>query len=252
MLRGMYTSVSAMINLQSSQTVISNNIANANTTGFKSETLISKTFDDVLIKNNDKYVNGKGTTQELGTLNLGVKIDEVTTNYEQGVIVETENETDFALNGKGFFTVRDEQGNVFYTRDGGFNINGDGYLVTSSGAQVLNSNNQPMYVGGSSISVDSNNNVVLSSGAVHKFNIVDFDYYSSLNKVGQNLYSGEGAIATNNYRVQNMQKESSNVDIIESTAALMSNLRAFEANQKVVQAMDSTLSKIANEIGTVR
>lgn len=49
-----------------------------------------------------------------------------------------------------------------------------------------------------------------------------------------------------------MQKESSNVDIIESTAALMSNLRAFEANQKVVQAMDSTLSKIANEIGTVR
>ena len=64
MLRGMYTSVSAMINLQSSQTVISNNIANANTTGFKSETLISKTFDDVLIKNNDKYVNGKGTTQE--------------------------------------------------------------------------------------------------------------------------------------------------------------------------------------------
>ena len=226
MLRGMYTSVSAMINLQSSQTVISNNIANANTTGFKSETLISKTFDDVLIKNNDKYVNGKGTTQELGTLNLGVKIDEVTTNYEQG--------------------------NVFYTRDGGFNINGDGYLVTSSGAQVLNSNNQPMYVGGSSISVDSNNNVVLSSGAVHKFNIVDFDDYSSLNKVGQNLYSGEGAIATNNYRVQNMQKESSNVDIIESTAALMSNLRAFEANQKVVQAMDSTLSKIANEIGTVR
>ena len=109
-----------------------------------------------------------------------------------------------------------------------------------------------MYVGGSSISVDSNNNVVLSSGEVHKFNIVDFDDYSSLNKVGQNLYSGESAIATNNYRVQNMQKESSNVDIIESTAALMSNLRAFEANQKVVQAMDSTLSKIANEIGTVR
>ena len=252
MLRGMYTSVSAMINLQSSQTVISNNIANANTTGFKSETLISKTFDDVLIKNNDKYVNGNGTAQELGTLNLGVKIDEITTNYEQGVIIETENETDFALNGNGFFTVRDEQGNIFYTRDGGFNVNTDGYLVTSSGAQVLNSNNQSIYVGGSSISVDNNNNVILSSGAVHKFNIVDFNDYSSLNKIGQNLYSAEGAIATNNYSLQNMKKESSNVDIIESTAALMSNLRAFEANQKVVQVMDSTLSKIASEIGTVR
>ena len=59
-------------------------------------------------------------------------------------------------------------------------------------------------------------------------------------------------MATNNYVVKNMQKESSNVDIIQSTADLMSNLRAFEANQKVVQVMDSILGKMASEIGTVR
>ena len=131
-------------------------------------------------------------------------------------------------------------------------VNRDGYLVTSSGYSVLNSNNQPIYVGNSSVSVDTNNNIVLSSGAVHRFNIVDFQDYNSLNKVGSNLYTGEGATATNNYTVKNMQIEGSNVDIIQSTADLMSNLRAFEANQKVVQIMDSTLSKIANEIGTVR
>ena len=238
MLRGMYTSISAMVNLQSSQTVITNNIANVNTTGFKEERLMSKTFDDVLISNNDRYSNGVGHYQELGTLNFGVKIDEIKTNYNQGSLVETENQTDFAINGKGFFTVRDNEGNLFYTRDGAFKVNRDGYLVTSSGYSVLNSNNQPIYVGNSSVSVDTNNNVVLSSGAV--------------NKVGSNLYSGEGATATNNYIVKNMQIEGSNVDIIQSTADLMSNLRAFEANQKVVQIMDSTLSKIANEIGTVR
>ena len=231
MLRGMYTSISAMVNLQSSQTVITNNIANVNTTGFKEERLMSKTFDDVLISNNDRYSNGVGHYQELGTLNFGVKIDEIKTNYNQGSLVETENQTDFAINGKGFFTVRDNEGNLFYTRDGAFKVNRDGYLVTSSGYSVLNSNNQPIYVGNSSVSVDTNNNVVLSSGAVHRFNIVDFQDYNSLNKVGSNLYTGEGATATNN---------------------LMSNLRAFEANQKVVQIMDSTLSKIANEIGTVR
>ena len=63
MLRGMYTSISAMVNLQSSQTVITNNIANVNTTGFKEERLMSKTFDDVLISNNDRYSNGVGHYQ---------------------------------------------------------------------------------------------------------------------------------------------------------------------------------------------
>ena len=143
MLRGMYTSISAMVNLQSSQTVITNNIANVNTTGFKEERLMSKTFDDVLISNNDRYSNGVGHYQELGTLNFGVKIDEIKTNYNQGSLVETENQTDFAINGKGFFTVRDNEGNLFYTRDGAFKVNRDGYLVTSSGYSVLNSNNQP-------------------------------------------------------------------------------------------------------------
>lgn len=252
MLTGMYTAVSAMLDLQTSQTVITNNMANVNTTGFKAEKVIYKTFDDVLVQNNDNHVNGKGTNQQLGILNPGVKIDEIKTNYEQGNIIETGNKTDFAINGKGFFTVRDEEGNIFYTRNGAFNVNQQGYLVTSSGAQVLNSNNEPIYIGASNITVDNNNNLILSSGVVHRFNIVDFDNYDGLEKVGENLYTGQGARATNEYKVQNMAKESSNVDIIQSTADLMANLRAFEANQKVVQVMDSILGKMASEIGTVR
>ena len=109
MLTGMYTAVSAMLDLQTSQTVITNNMANVNTTGFKAEKVIYKTFDDVLVQNNDNHVNGKGTNQQLGILNPGVKIDEIKTNYEQGNIIETGNKTDFAINGKGFFTVRDEE-----------------------------------------------------------------------------------------------------------------------------------------------
>ena len=66
------------------------------------------------------------------------------------------------------------------------------------------------------------------------------------------MFEGNNAIEVENYYVQNRAKETSNVDIIDATAALMSNLRAFEANQKVVQVMDSTLSKIASEIGAVR
>lgn len=257
MLRGMYSSISAMINLQANQNVISNNIANINTTGYKSETLVSKSFDEIMLSNKDNYVNGQGKKQEIGGLNPGVKIDEVSTDYSQGTIVQTENDTDFAIVGNGFFTVRDNDGNEAYTRDGVFRVDDRGYLVTSSGENVLGINQitnnvEPIYVGNNKISVDNKNNLLVDSKIAYKFNIVDFENYDDLNKVGQNKFTGGNPIPIDNYQVQNRAKEASNVDMIDVTTAMMSNLRAFEANQKVVQVMDSTLSKIANEIGTVR
>lgn len=257
MLRGMYSSISAMINLQASQSVITNNMANINTTGFKSETLISKSFDELVLSNRDKYVNGQGKKQELGSLNPGVRIDEVNTNYTQGTIVSTDNDTDFALNGKGFFTIEDREGNRRYTRDGVFKVNSMGYLVTTTGDSVLGVNQainalEPIYVGNQKISMDNRNNILLDSRLAYRFNIVDFQDYNTLNKVGQNQFEGNNPVTANNYNIQNRVKETSNVDLIDVTSALMTNMRAFEANQKVVQIMDTTLSKIANEIGSIR
>lgn len=193
MLRGMYSSISAMINLQASQSVITNNMANINTTGFKSETLISKSFDELVLSNRDKYVNGQGKKQELGSLNPGVRIDEVNTNYTQGTIVSTDNDTDFALNGKGFFTIEDREGNRRYTRDGVFKVNSMGYLVTTTGDSVLGVNQatnalEPIYVGNQKISMDNRNNILLDSRLAYRFNIVDFQDYNTLNKVGQNQF----------------------------------------------------------------
>lgn len=257
MLRGMYSSISAMISLEANQKVITNNMANINTTGYKSETIIYKSFDDLLLNNNERYINGQGKTQVLGIMNPGVSIDEVVTKYTQGVIKSTENDSDFAINGKGFFTIRDNEGNIRYTRDGIFKVNSNGYLVNTSGYNVLGINQrtnnlEPIYVGNQKISMDNNNNLLLNSNAAYKFNIVDFENYGSLKKIGENLFQGNDAVPATNYYIQNRAKETSNVDIIDVTTALMSNLRAFEANQKVVQIMDSTLSKIASEIGAVR
>lgn len=256
MLRGMYSSVSAMINLQSKQSIITNNIANVNTNGYKSETLISKSFDDMTITNNDKYIGGKSTSQTIGTLNLGVSIDETITNLSQGSFKETNNKSDFAIDGKGFFNVRGSDGNMYYTRDGSFKVNSQGYLVTSSGHEVMGKNtttgvNEAIYIGNSNISIDSNNTLNLDGTSRYKFNISDFNDYTNLQKVGANLYSGQGVNNTNNYNIKQGYKEGSNVNIINDTSELMSNMRAFEANQKIVQTMDSTLNKIANEIGRV-
>ena len=257
MLRGMYSSISAMISLEANQKVITNNIANINTTGYKSETMMYKSFDELLLNNNEMYINGEGRTQVLGIMNPGVSIDEVVTNHTQGIIKSTENDSDFAINGKGFFTIRDNEGNIRYTRDGIFKVNSNGYLVNTSGYNVLGINQrtnnlEPIYVGNQKISMDNNNNLLLDSNAAYKFNIVDFENYVNLKKIGENLFQGNDAVPAKNYYIQNRAKETSNVDLIDVTTALMSNLRAFEANQKVVQIMDSTLSKIASEIGAVR
>ncbi|MBY0754646.1 flagellar hook-basal body complex protein [Clostridium sardiniense] len=257
MLRGMYSSVSAMINLQASQEVISNNMANINTTGYKSEHVISKTFEDMMLSNKDRYLNGKGRKQNLGVLNPGVRIDKVSTDYSQGLLVETNNNTDFSIEGKGFFTIKDNNGNTRYSRDGGFKIDNSGYLVNSSGYQVMGINKninklEAIRVGNSKITMDKNNNILLDSKVRYKFKIVDFADYNALKKAGQNLIDGENPTTVNDYKIRNGCKEKSNVDIIDVTSSLMVNLRAFEANQKVVQIMDSTLSKMANEIGNVR
>ena len=257
MLRGMYSSVSAMINLQANQSVITNNIANINTTGYKSETLISKSFDEIMLGNRDKYINGEGKYQEIGGLSFGVRIDDTITNHEQGTFIETNNKSDFAIEGKGFFTISDASGKNFYTRDGVFKVNSQGYLVTSAGHYVVGVNQntdvaEPIYVGNREISVDNKNNLLLNSQISYKFNVVDFDNYNDMNKVGDNIYSSTNPKLSNNYNLKQGFKEGSNVDMIDSTSELMANLRAFEANQKVVQIMDSTLSKIANEIGAVR
>lgn len=257
MLRGLYSSVSSMITLQSRQGIITNNLANVNTTGYKEETLVAKSFDEVMLSNRDSYTNGNSKRQEIGSMSFGVGIDDTITSFKQGVHISTENNTDFAINGAGFFKVLDGNNNPFYTRDGSFKINTQGYLVTNAGHQVTGINNmtgneEPIYVGNSKIVVTPDNNINLEGVNKYTFNIVDFQDYKGLVKRGDNLYSGENGIKTNTFKIKQGYLEGSNVDAIATTALLMETVKEFEANQKVIQTIDSTLSRIANEIGTVR
>ena len=257
MLRSMYASVSSMISLQARQGVITNNLANINTTGYKSQTLVAKSFDDMLLHNKDDYKNGVSNVNELGSLNFGVRIDETATNYKQGTLISTENNTDFAIVGNGFFQVTDEQNNTYYTRDGSFKVNPQGYLVTNSGHYVMGTNSQSgnserIYVGSDLISISPDNSVMINGENRYKFNIVDFENYDNLTKYGNNLYKSDGEFNSSNYTIKQKYLEGSNIDSINEMAMMMETVKEFEANQKVIQTIDSTLSQIANEIGRVR
>lgn len=260
MIRGLYTAVSGLITQEAKQQVITNNMANANTTGFKADNLSIKKFDDVLIQNYDKISGGKNVKNVIGSLSMGSKIDETNTFFTQGMLQETNKTTDFAIDGRGFFVISrtDISGNSqnYYTRDGHFHVNNRGYLVNDSGDNVMGidgaGNSVPIKVDNSQIAVDSNNNIFLNGNEAYKLSLADFDDYSSLKKIGDNLYEGTAPNDNINISVKQNSLERSNVNVISEMVNMMTVMRSFESNQKIVQAMDETLGKAVNEVGSVR
>jgi flagellar basal-body rod protein FlgF len=261
MIRGLYTAISGMITQEAKQQVISNNLANADTNGYKTDNLATKKFDDVLIENYDKVVNGKNVKNIIGSLSLGSQIDGTDKSFEQGVLQATTKSTDFAIDGRGFFTVgsRDQLGNIknFYTRDGSFHVDSSGYLAASGGEYVMGTNlktnlTEPIKVNDSKITCDANNNISLDGKLAYKLNVTDFNNYSSLNVVGDNLYDGGTPNNNQNISVKQMALEKSNVNVTNEMINMMTVLREYESNQKVVQAMDETLGRAVNDLGTVK
>lgn len=281
MIRGIYTAVSGLITQEAKQDVISNNLANVNTVGFKGDNLAIKKFDDVLLQNFDKIENGQHVRQELGGLSMGSRLDETDTDFTQGTIQGTDKWTDFAIDGRGFFTVRRNDGignQDFYTRDGHFHVNSEGFMVNDSGDRILGINNatnqaEPIFVGSGKLSKGADGNFVVTGNAnaadnrTYKMRVVDFtnEQYKGLQKVGDNLYSlvnnGNAANPTAGVTAENPPKpisvvqnslEKSNVNVVNEMVNMMTVMRTFETNQKIVQTMDETLGKVINEVGSVR
>ena len=260
MIRGLYTAVSGMITQEAKQDVITNNMANANTTGFKADNLIIKKFDDVLIQNYDKVVGGKNVQNIIGSLSMGSRIDENSTDFSQGLIESTDKSTDFAINGKGFFAVSRTDGinnKEVYTRDGNFHVSTGGFLVNSSGDSVLGKNlatgkTEPIYVGNGTIKSDEKGNIAVDGTQKYKMKTVDFADYKQLVKVGDNIYEGQAPIDSDNITVQQNSLEKSNINVINEMTNMMTVMRTYEASQKVVQAMDETLGRAVNDVGSIK
>lgn len=260
MIRGIYTAVSGLVTGEAKMSVINNNIANANTMGFKSEDVIVKKFDDVLMKNYDKVVGGENVKNTIGSLSLGSEIDEVFTNYEQGNLKTTDVDTDFAIRGKGYFAVLSDDGiskKNFYSRDGHFHVNMNGYLVNDNGDKIMGKNidtdtDEPIFVGSGKIKLDNMGYLRVDGVEKYRFKVVDFEDYNSVKKAGDNYFSSEKTIDAGNYSIKQNNLEQSNVDISSEMVNMMAVMRNFESNQKVIQSLDETLSKSVNELGSVR
>lgn len=255
MVKGLYTAYTGMMNEQHRMDILTNNLANSATTGFKKEGATAQAFDDVLgykIKDTSEY----NIPKKMGTLHMGVKIGEGYTDYAQGSFRATGNTFDMALSGNGFFTIeftnKAGEVSVKYGRDGSFTLNEAGYLVTKDGDFVLDAAGNHIHLDPlHEASVDRMGNIYQNNEQVAQLQITDFTDYNYLEKYGENLYQTVPGATEQpaNAKVYSGYLEASNVQVVSEMVELINVTRAYEANQKIVQAMDDSLDKAVNNVG---
>lgn len=259
MVKGLYTAYTGLLNEQNRMDIMTNNLANASTVGFKKEGSTSQSFNDVLtVKIKDASV-GLNNVQPIGVKNPGVKIGENYTDYTQGSFRITNNTYDLALSGNGFFAIeftnKAGETSTKYTRAGQFTLNKDGYLVTQEGDYVLDTQNRRIQLNTLLDSAISTDGTIAQNGQnVAQIQVVDFANYDYLEKYGETYFQPlEGAeIITSDATINSGYLEMSNVQIVSEMVNMIAITRAYESNQKIVQTYDSTLEIAANQLGRIQ
>jgi flagellar basal-body rod protein FlgF len=252
LIRGLYTSAIGMKTQFNKMDVISNNLANVDTTGYKKDIVVSHSFPEELSKRINDSKNGFSNNRNIGRMSLGIYIDEIHTNYVQGALNQTSDPLNLAIQGKAFFAIGTEDGTEKYTRDGSFVLAPDGRLMTKEGNQVLGQNGAISLEQGD-VRIDDIGNIYVNDEFIDQLRILEFDNPESLKKVGDNLLERTDGTTEKNFEGQVIQGflETSNVNVVREMVDMITATRTYEANQKAIQTHDATLAKAVNEVGKV-
>jgi flagellar basal-body rod protein FlgG len=250
MSEAIYTVGSGSILQQMRLEVLSNNLANVNSSGYKVEKPIFKAFlpgdgaaeEAVDPETGQPSVMAKNYHVEF----VGTRID-----FTKGQLKKTGGPLDFALIGHGFFTVQTPDG-IEYTRSGAFSLDGDGRLVTHDGQPVLGEGGE-IRINGSVVTVDENGAINVDGVQVDRFALVDFEERSRLKKVGNTRFQAEEDMnpgpAPADLRIKQAHLELSNVNVIKSMSEMIDVLRTYEAQQKTIKAVTDMNMKAINDVG---
>ncbi len=242
MLRGIYNTASSMVPRMRKQEVIANNMANAETAGYKKDSMFLRIFK----KEQEVSLKGLQPSWEVRM------IDKLYTDYSGGSLEATGRELDLALQSEGFFTVLTPNGEA-YTRNGAFSLGPDGSLVNSDGYPVL-ADGGPVILTGNQVSFGNDGQITVDDQAIGKLRIVDFEDPDAIRKVSGTLYAlNEGAtpITPPSVNVRQGYLEKSNVDILREMVEMIDTYRMFETGQKMIQIQDDTLGKAVSELPRV-
>lgn len=279
MVRGLYTSASGMTTQIKKQDTIANNIANVNTTGFKkSETIMTQGKEFDIYRKDDgsgNVANPKTKFKKIGTLGTGVKMAENFVSHGQGSIKETENNLDFALNGKGLF-VFDTKNGLRYGRNGSLSTNNEGFLVNGNGDKLVgydfqgnlgfvkpNRHDFTVADDGTLDGVDVVSNIPFSSDTTgialdlanvpnlkDSLLVCEFDNLKNLELEGDSYFYSKdknNLIPSTATSIRQGYLENSDVNIVKEMVEMINCSRLYETNQKVLSSQDESISK-SNEL----
>ena len=260
MLRALHTAALGMSAQQTGVENTANNLANANTTGFKRSTVV---FQDLLYQSMQAAGQAEaGTAQQPASLDIGHGVAAISTvrNFTQGGFVETGNDLDIAVNGAGFFQVRMADGTLGYTRDGSFSLSADGAIITQTGLSLEPDLTIPPEATAVHISQDGVVSVRMQGEAdmteVGQLELVRFVNAAGLKPLGGNLYqqteaSGEPTIGTPGQdgigTLRQGFLEAANVDVVQEMVNLIAAQRAYEINSKMITTSEEML-QLANNL----
>jgi flagellar basal-body rod protein FlgG len=260
MIRALYSAASGMTAQQLNVDNIAHNLANANTTGFKSR---RAQFQDLLYQNlvTPGSAAGQQTTVPTGLqLGLGTRAASNEIIFTQGSYTQTNNPLDLVVQGRGFFQVRQPSGELAYTRAGTFHLDRDGNMVTVDGDAIEPQVTLPKEAQSISIGADGTVSFTLpgqtEAQQAGQIQLADFQNPAGLNSIGRNLYMPTGASGDPVIGTPGGQEglgsllqgylEQSNVSVVEEFINLIVSQRAYEANSKVVKAADEMYQQINN------
>lgn len=246
----MYTAATGMLANQTAQDAIAQNLANANTTGYKQDIPEFQSFGQTLLR----QVNGSGAGASLGSLGGGTTLRQLATDFSDGALQKTDNPFDVALTGDAYLAVSTPQG-VRLTRDGALTRNAQGLLAQANGgATVLGQNGQPIRIPATAknIVIGANGQITADGVSVGRLRLASVTSASGATKVGDSDFteSAPGA-ASPTATVRQGFLESSNVSVVKEMVAMISVMRAYETNQKMAQAEDDATGKAVNDVGKI-
>jgi len=241
--RGLYIAASGMLAEQVRQDQIANDLANASTAGYKADHASQASFADLLLQNSM-------TGQTVGSISLGAHISRIVTDLTQAPLQNTGNPLDIGLQGAGFLAVRTPTG-VRYTRDGQLAMDSGGRLVTITGLPVLGLNGKPIVCSGASspddVHIGADGKVSVKGDAVGTIAVVSL---TGAVKQGDTLFTGKPGPRPASTTIAQGFVEGSGVEPAQAMVDMIVSLRAYESNQRVMHAIDETLGRAVNSVGS--
>ncbi len=241
MFQGFYDLTSNMITQNRNMNIISNNMANVSTPGFKMDRLMQSTFRDEMIYRYDK--SGKTPVGVASRMNIG---DERVTDYTEGGVRETGAAMDVGLIGNGFFEIQTDDGMV-YTRNGSFNLDDAGYLVLPGIGRVQGTNG-PIRLTTDEITIDEQGNITEVDGTRYfgRIRVVDFEDYAQLTKIAGDVFraNAQPQAADGGTRIKQKMLEDSNVSMAEEMTRMMSGQRVLQSSAQLLKMYDQLTAKM--------